>query len=137
MAQYIVFFVLQSAEGVEYILPVSEDVIELHSDIRLQEAQGLPTFLLAPGAEKGVHLVVPEGDDVVSNAFLFLLRMRSPRFLGRRFTTPITLLLPSQAGDFGRTVLASLTASVIASVAGPSLNPKYLVWRCLVLSIVV
>ena len=72
MAQYIVFFVLQSAEGVEYILPVSEDVIELHSDIRLQEAQGLPTFLLAPGAEKGVHLVVPEGDDVISNAFLVI-----------------------------------------------------------------
>ena len=84
------FFVLQSAEGVEYILPVSEDVIELHSDIRLQEAQGLPTFLLTSGAEKGVHLAVPGGDDVVSNAFLFLLRMRSPRFRGRRFTTPIT-----------------------------------------------
>ena len=58
------FFVLQSAEGVEYILPVSEDVIELHSDIRLQEAQGLPTFLLTSGAEKGVHLAVPGGDDV-------------------------------------------------------------------------
>ena len=114
-----VFLDLQSAEGVEYILPVSEEVIELQSDIKLHEAQGLPTFLLTPGSGNGVHRVVPFGVDDASNAFLFLLRMRSPRFRGRRFTTPITLSFPSQAGDLGRTVLASLTASVIASVAGP------------------
>ena len=36
----IIFLDLQSALGVEYILPLVEEITELESDMRLQEAQG-------------------------------------------------------------------------------------------------
>ena len=114
------FFVLQSAEGVEKILPDLDDLIKFDSDMRLQDAHGLPGLLFTPGIGNRVHRLVPDCvSEVVSNASLFLFRIKSPRLRGRRLTTPITLSSPSQAGELGRMVFASFTASDIALVAGP------------------
>jgi hypothetical protein len=99
VAQQTIFLVLQSTEGVEKILPDLDDVTEFDSDMRLQDAQGLPGFLFTPGNGKGVQQLVPDCvTDVVSNASLFLFRIKSPRLRGRRLTTPITLSshLPKQ-----------------------------------------
>ena len=96
-----------------------EEVIELDSDMRLQDAQGLPAFLLTPGTGKGVHRPVPVVVNDVSNASLFRFRIISPRLRGRLLTTPITLSSPSHAGELGRMVLASFTAPIVALVAGP------------------
>ena len=95
------------------------EVIELESDIRLQDAHGLPGFLLSPGFGNGVQRFVPLWDDEMSNASLFLFRIKSPRLHGLLLTTPITLLSPSHAGEVVRMVFASFTASDITGVAGP------------------
>ena len=88
--------------------------------MRSQDAQGLPGLLFTPGIGKGVQRLVPDlVTDVVSKANFFLFRIKSPKFHGRRLTTPMTLSSFSQAGEFGRMVFASFTASVIALVAGP------------------
>ena len=44
-----------------------EEVIELDSDMRLQDAQGLPAFLLTPGTGNGVQRPVPVFVNDVSN----------------------------------------------------------------------
>ena len=77
-----------------------EEVIELDSDMRLQDAQGLPAFLLTPGTGKGVHRPVPVVVNDVSNASLFRFRIKSPRLRGRLLTTPITLSSPPHAGEW-------------------------------------
>ena len=51
------------------------EVIELESDIRLQDAHGLPGFLLSPGFGNGVQRFVPLWDDEMSNASLFLFKI--------------------------------------------------------------
>jgi hypothetical protein len=100
------FLDLQSAAGVENILPFKEKITELESDLRLHDAQGLPAFLLTPGSGKGMQHVVPFGVDEVSNESFFLLRIKSPRFLG---LTYFAISFPGRG--IGKKVLASLTAS--------------------------
>ena len=87
----------------------------------LKGAQGLPAFLLTPGTGKGVQRPVPVLVNDVSNASLFLFRIKSPRLRGRLLTIPIIVSSPSRAGELGRMVLASFTASVIALVADPKI----------------